>query len=153
MIAEIVTFLGPWNWWVAGLILLGLEIAAPGFVLIWFGIAALVVGTVALLVDWPWQAEIALFAVLSVIATVLGRRYFLKSGEEEGDPDLNERARRHVGRHLVLDTPIEQGNGRVRIADTMWRVTGPDLPAGSRVRVTGVRGTVLEVALENGEAE
>lgn len=148
MIAEIITFLGPWNWWILGLILLALEIAVPGFVLIWFGIAALIVGAVALLVDWPWQAEIALFAVISLVAVVLGRRYFLRPEKEADDLSLNQRARRHIGRHLVLDTPIEQGNGRVRIGDTVWRITGPDLPSGTRIEVTGAEGSVLVVAAE-----
>ncbi|MCC2113186.1 MAG: NfeD family protein [Hyphomicrobiales bacterium] len=151
MIAEIVNFLGPWNWWILGLILLALEIAVPGFVLIWFGIAALIVGAVALMVDWPWQAELALFAVISLIAVVLGRRYFLRPEKEAGDLSLNERARRHIGRQLVLDTPIEQGNGRVRIGDTMWRITGPDMPSGTKIEVTGAEGSVLVVAPEGAD--
>ncbi|MFD0936463.1 NfeD family protein, partial [Methylobacterium trifolii] len=38
------------------------------------------------------------------------------------------------------------GAGRIRFDDTLWRVSGPDLPAGARVRVTGMAGTVLTVA-------
>jgi membrane protein implicated in regulation of membrane protease activity len=38
-----------------------------------------------------------------------------------------------------------RGNGKARVGDGYWKVRGPDLPAGSAVRVTGVEGTVLIV--------
>ena len=52
-------------------------------------------------------------------------------------PYLNRRAERFVGHEAVLDQPIEGGFGRLALGDTVWRVTGPDLPAGRRVRIVG----------------
>jgi membrane protein implicated in regulation of membrane protease activity len=51
---DIVRQLGPWLWIIAGLILLGLELLAPGVLLIWFGLAALATGLFAFVTDfWP----------------------------------------------------------------------------------------------------
>lgn len=138
--------LGGWGWWIAGLLLLGLEILAPGTFFIWFGIAAILTGTVELLTHWSWQSQLILFLVLSVVLVVVGRRYFSKPQAEEGVAHLNERSAQLLGFTTVLDEAIVDGKGRIRIADTTWRVTGPDLPVGSRVSVVAADGPVLKVA-------
>jgi len=37
------------------------------------------------------------------------------------------------------------GEGRVRVGDSVWKVRGEDLPAGTKVAVKGVDGTILLV--------
>ena len=59
--------------------------------------------------------------------------------------DVNLGSARLVGQRMRLETAIANGRGTVRIADTTWQVTGPDLPAGSAVRVVGSDGIVLSV--------
>jgi membrane protein implicated in regulation of membrane protease activity len=141
----IIETLGGWSWWVLGLILLGIEMMMPGFFFLWFGIAAILIGVSALLVDWPWQLQVLGFVVLSVIAALIGRRYAGTADVESADPHLNLRANRLQGRTFVLIEPIVDGTGRVRIDDTIWQVRGPDAPAGARVTVTGADGPVLRV--------
>ena len=53
---------------------------------------------------------------------------------------LNRRTEALVGRVFTLEKPIVDGIGTVRIDDTIWRVRGPDCPAGSRVKVTQADG-------------
>ncbi|GGB32180.1 membrane protein [Roseibium aquae] len=151
MIAGLVEELRPWTWWILGLLLLGLEILAPGTVFLWFGISAILVGTFALFTDFPWQVYIGLFLVLSLVSLVLGRRLVSRLSEESGDPNLNRRGSRYIGREFTLHAPIQQGEGRLSIDDTVWRVSGPDLPAGTRIRVDRVDGARL-VVIEAGEA-
>jgi inner membrane protein len=62
------------------------------------------------------------------------------------NPFLNRRADALVGRVFTLEKPIIDGSGTVRIDDTVWRVAGPDTPAGSRVRVVKADGASLTVA-------
>ena len=145
MLADVLAALGGWSWWVLGLLLLGIEVIAPGFFFLWFGIAAILIGIGALLFTWPWQWQVIGFLVVSVVAALIGRRYAGKPDVESEDPHLNLRAGRLKGRTFVLGEPIREGRGRVRVDDTVWQVRGPDLPAGSRVVVTGADGPVLEV--------
>lgn len=145
MIAALLETLGGWSWWILGLILLAVEVFAPGFFFIWFGIAAILIGASALLFDWPWQLQVLGFAVLSVITALIGRRLAGQPDADTADPHLNLRAERLKGRTFVLAEPISEGRGRVRIEDSVWQVRGPDAPAGTRVVVTGADGAVLTV--------
>lgn len=145
MILDIIEALGGWAWWVLGLVLLGIEVLVPGFFFLWFGIAAILIGTSALLIDWPWQMQVVGFVVLSVIVALVARRFVGTKSGETADPRLNLRASRLEGRTFVLDEPIVEGSGRVKIDDTIWQVRGPDAPAGARIKVTGADGSVLRV--------
>lgn len=138
---------GAWSWWVLGLILLALEIFAPGTFFLWFGVAALVVGGLAFVVGWPWQALVLIWIALAVVLLLVGRRYFRRDEAKSEDPFVNECGRRYVGRVFTLAEPIVESSGRLSIEDSIWRVTGPDLPAGTRVRVAGVEGPVLRVEI------
>jgi membrane protein implicated in regulation of membrane protease activity len=60
-------------------------------------------------------------------------------------PLLNERAVRHIGESHDLIDPIANGRGSVKIGDSIWRVTGPELPSGARVTIVGADGTLLKV--------
>lgn len=149
MIQQLVITLGPWSWWILGLILLAAELAAPGVFLIWVGLAAMVVGAASLLLwdqaAWSWQVQLVLFAVLAVAITLAGRRVFARTDGESDEPLLNRRGESLVGRTATLAEPIREGRGRIRLDDTWWSVSGPDLPAGMRVRVAAWTGNELIV--------
>lgn len=147
----IIGTLGPWSWVVLGLILLGLEIIAPGTVFLWFGISAIAVGIVALLFGFSWQVHVALFLVLSLVTLLIGRKLMQRLASETGDPGLNRRGSRYVGREFTLATPLSDGNGKLAIDDTIWRISGPDLPAGTKIRIDAIDGARLVVsAIEDG---
>lgn len=148
--------LGGWAWIILGVVLLGLEILAPGTFMLWFGLAAIATGAVALGFDLAgsaalgWQAEVVVFLVLSLVAVFGGRRLFRGRAEPADDEGLNRRAARCIGRETTLADPIVDGAGRIRLDDTTWRVSGPDLPVGVRVRVVGADGPRLVVAAADG---
>jgi membrane protein implicated in regulation of membrane protease activity len=144
MFAELVEMLGPWTWWVVGLLLAGVEIVAPGSFFVWFAVAAILTGTVALFVDIAWQWELVLFVVFAVTAVLVGRKFYGAAGKEP-DVRLNDRVGRQIGRIATLETPIVDGSGHIRLDDTQWRVEGPELPAGRQVRIVGVRDGRLQV--------
>ncbi len=136
---------GPWGWFVLGGVLLVAEIVLPGAFLLWLGVAALATGALALLVLVGWQIQVLAFAALAVISILIGRRITPAPGAASDRPFLNRRAESQVGRVFTLDTPIVEGSGRVRIDDSVWRIAGPDLPAGAKVIVLKVDGTLLVV--------
>lgn len=155
MIARVISELGPWNWVVFGLVLLGLEIFAPGVYLLWVGIAALIVGAASLLLwesaFWGWQVQVLLFLILSLLSAYVGRKVVASRQGNTDQPLLNRRSEQMIGRTATLTEPIRDGRGRVQLGDTLWRVSGPDLPAGTRVRVTGAADTDLELTVEKVE--
>ncbi len=139
MILAIVSELGAWTWWVLGLGMLILEIMLPGVFMLWFGIAAILVGTIGLMMGeasfWTWQVQFIVFAALSLVSVIVGRKYWYDIHPDSDQPDLNERGTQMVGRVSVLLEGLENGTGRIKLGDTVWRVVGPDLPAGSKVKV------------------
>ncbi len=137
--------LGGWNWFIAAAVLLIAEILAPGVFMLWFGIAALLVGSISLLVAWSWQAQLGAFVVFALAAIPLWRRLAKKVEEPSDQPFLNRRTDAFVGRTFTLSKPIIDGSGTIGIDDTVWRIRGADAPAGSRIRVVRVDGGTLFV--------
>jgi len=134
-----------WHWWVAAAVLAAVETFMPGAVGIWFAASALVVGALLLIVPIPWQLQLVLFGVLGFVAVAAYRIYVRKHPDESDQPMLNRRGAQYIGQVLTLVEPIDQGFGRARAGDGVWKVSGPNLPAGAAVRVTGCNGTVLVV--------
>jgi membrane protein implicated in regulation of membrane protease activity len=137
--------LGPWLWIIAATVLLALELAVPGAFMMWLGIAAALVGVISLIVDWGWQWQCVAFAAFALASIPLWRRLARRIEPASEAPMLNRRAEALVGRVFTLDTAIVDGIGTVRIDDTVWRVRGPDRPAGTRVRITQADGASLAV--------
>jgi inner membrane protein len=94
-----------------------------------------------------WQSQILMFAIFAAAAVPLWRHVARKTtAVSKSNPFLNKRADALVGRVFTLEKPIIDGAGTVRIDDTIWRVAGPDAPAGSRVRIVHADGASLTVA-------
>ena len=85
-----------------------------------------------------------LFAAL-VFGFYFWRQYRTRQREFESPTADHRLGLKHIGQALVLEKALENGSGRVRLGNREWVVRGPNLPAGARVRVTGVDGTVLLV--------
>lgn len=136
---------GPWSWILAGVVLLALELFVPGGFFVWLGVAGGLTGLAAMLwpIDWPWQFLI--FGAASLVLIIAWLRFFKSRPQQSDRPLLNERASRYIGHEAVLNEPITDGIGRLALGDTVWRVAGPDLPAGQRVRVVGADAALLKV--------
>jgi len=146
---DMLSTLGAWNSLIFGLVLMALELLAPGVFLFWLGLAAFLVGLLSFAINPSWQMQILMFAIFAAAAVPLWRRVARNSkAASQSNPFLNKRADALVGRVFTLEKPIIDGSGTVRIDDTVWRVTGPDAPAGSRVRIVQADGASLTVAPE-----
>ena len=145
--ADMFATLGTWNWLIFGFILMALELLAPGVFLFWLGLASLMVGLVSFAINPSWQAQLLMFAVFAV-AAVPAWRHCARSAScpSTSTPFLNRRTEAMIGREFTLEKPIVDGTGTVRIDDTIWRVAGPDAPAGSRVKIIQADGASLTVA-------
>jgi membrane protein implicated in regulation of membrane protease activity len=150
MIMDFIARMGGWSWFLLGLVLLIGEVVVPGVMLVWFGLAALIVGAITVvpflgLVWWGWQAQLAAFAVLSLLLVLLGQRFMRTRHNDDPAAKMNQPLQRMIGREALLVTPLFSGDGKVRLGDTVWRATGPDLDEGSRVKVVAVRDEMLVV--------
>jgi inner membrane protein len=130
---------------VLAVLLAAAETMVPGAVAIWFAAAAAAIGLLMVVIDIPWQWQLIGFGVLGMVALLLFRSYRKRYPQADEQPNLNLRGQQYVGRELVLIEAIEQGSGKARLGDGVWKVSGPELPAGARVRVVGVDGTILKV--------
>lgn len=138
-----------WHWWVAAALLAILEMVMPGTLLIFFAAAAAVVGALAFAIPGlSWQLQFVAFAVLSV-AGIFAWRAYRKAHPEQLDsndhPMLNKRAAQYVGRVIVVHEAIVNGQGKAKVDDTIWRVSGPDAPEGTNVKVVAADGGFLKV--------
>lgn len=134
------------SWAALALVLFAAETMAPGAFLLWLGFAAVVVFLGVLLIPGiPVLAQVAAFIVLSFISIQVYRKWFRGRERQSDQPALNRRAAALVGRVVPLDRDIVQGRGRVQIADAYWDVSGPELPAGTPVRIVGAEGMTLQV--------
>ncbi|MFC1672633.1 NfeD family protein [Pseudomonadota bacterium] len=135
-----------WHWLIAGVLLIVLEIFAPGVVFMWVGIAAILTGVIAWLApDLSVQWQMLVFAALAVSSVVAGRQWIKRNPTETDHPTLSNRGAKYVDRRFVLDEAIVGGFGKIKVDDTTWKVSGDDMDAGTHVVVTGIEGTVLTV--------
>ena len=142
-----------WTWLVLAAILGVLEAVVPGFVLLWVGVAAAIVGCAV----WLWPAlpvtaQILLFACLSVATILVWLRFGPREKPDPAGVSLNRRAESLVGRKALVVDPIVLGRGRVKVGDSTWAASGPDAQEGSEVTIIGNEGTVLIVEPANAVA-
>lgn len=143
--ATILELLGRWIWFIIGAVLAIVELFAPGVLAIWLAIAATLVGGLLLVVDMPVAAQIALFAVLSVILVWASRQFLTRHPIESDHPTLNQRGVSYIGHVFVVEQDIRNGSGKIRVGDSLWLAEGEDAEVGARVKVTGVNGSALVV--------
>ena len=134
------------SWAAVALLLFAAEAMAPGAFMLWLGLAATVVFVAVWVVPGiPLLAQVAAFVVLSFVSIQVYRRWFRGREPQSDRPALNRRAAALVGQVVPLQAAIVNGRGRVQIADAYWDVSGPDLPAGTAVRITGAEDMLLQV--------
>lgn len=138
---------GFWFWLILGFALIAAELLMPGTFLLWPGIAAVLTGILAYsAAGLSWQVLAVVFAVLTVLSALIGRRVYSRLTKPVDDgPALNRRAQALVGTVHTLATPVLDGIGRMKLGDGTWKVVGPDLPTGAKVRVVAVDGNALVV--------
>ena len=136
-----------WIWLAIGVALLIGEVLIPGVFLLWIGLAGLATGfVVAIASDISFEVQGMLFAILSIVSVIVGRNIMKNTPEESAEaPNLNKKGAAMIGKNYVLASDIVNGEGRVKVGDTVWIATGQDMSEGTRVTVDEVDGTKLHV--------
>jgi membrane protein implicated in regulation of membrane protease activity len=146
---DFVQHLSFWDWLALGTVLLILEVFGAGGYLLWLGIAAAAVGVFTFVLPaLGWPLQLLLFAGMSLLTAFYWWRRQRSATRPSDQPGLNMRGQELVGRTLLVTDAIIDGRGKVKVGDGVWLARGPDAEAGSRVKVTGLDGTVLLVTPE-----
>lgn len=136
-----------WIWLALGVILLAVEAATSTEWLLWPAVSAGVVAVVtALGVPLGLPGEILLFAVLTVVATLLSRRLIQRVNPSDS-PDINARDSRLVGQRAQVTQAFVGGRGRVFVSGAEWpaEIEGDAPLAGESVIVEAMDGPKLKV--------
>jgi len=133
-----------WIWLAIGVALFVLEIAAPGYFLIFPAAGAFVAGLADLAGIHAIEGQLAVFSGAG-IALFAGAVRHYRNMLSNRRQDLVNRPERMVGALATVEDALEGGRGKVRLGDTVWLARGPSLAKGRPVRVAAVDGTVLIV--------
>jgi inner membrane protein len=135
-----------WYWWVLAFAFLILEMLTPGFFFMWLAVSGLITGLIVWLVPaLSLNIQVFIFSIFSVLAVTAWRLYGKKYPVKTDQPLLNKRGAQYIGRVFSLHTPIENGQGKIKVDDSVWKVHGEDCDINAKVKVTGIRGTVFDV--------
>ncbi|MDR2013641.1 MAG: NfeD family protein [Rhodanobacter sp.] len=136
-----------YGWWLLALVLIAAEILAPGYFMLWIGIAAGLMGVLTLVVpSLSLIAQAIVFALLAPTACFVYWKFIRPHVEVRDDqPLLNQRGQRMVGRRVIVCEAIVNGRGKVKVGDGQWLAEGPDTSAQTEVEVVAINGTTLRV--------
>jgi membrane protein implicated in regulation of membrane protease activity len=139
-----------WLWTIGGVVLLIAEVIAPGFFLLFIGVAALLTGIVALLLGFGLVPQLAVFAILAYLSVHFGgRRFYAARYDHSADRTINDPTARLLGRVVVVVQPVDSHGGRVKLGDSEWSARGAPAAVGDRVRIVDVEGNCLKVEPEH----
>jgi len=138
-----------WLWLIGGVVLLMAEVIAPGFFLLFIGVAAIAAGLFTVLFGLGAVAQLALFALYAILAVLAGKRFYAAHPSSSPLPFLNDPAKRLVGKVVTVTASVDEHNGRVRVGDGEWSARGGPAGVGERVRITGIDGNCLTVEPEH----
>lgn len=133
-----------WWWAIGGILLLIAEVIAPGFFLIFVGVAALATGIFTLLFGLGVTAQLVLFALYTALAVMAGRRFYARPRSADAAL-LNDRAAQLIGRRVTVTEAIDADGGRVRLGDSDWSARGGPAAVGTTVAVRQIEGNCLIV--------
>lgn len=136
-----------WHWFALAVILAILDVSlGANFLFVWCGLSAALVGILLLIIpNMMWQFQFLIFGLGVMASLVVWAKYLKKYPRISDNPNLNRRAEQYIGQTVSLYTPIINGRGKIKVGDSVWIVTGEDLPQGTNVRVVDVDGVVLKV--------
>jgi hypothetical protein len=119
---------------------------APGFFFLWMAASGFVTGCVLLLIPAiSTELQVSIFSILSVISITVWKLYGKKHPITTDHPLLNKRGAQYIDRVFSLYKPIENGEGKIKVDDSIWKVHGEDCDINTKVKVIAVRGTVFDV--------
>ncbi len=141
------TEISAWHWASLGIILLIMEILGTAGFLIGSAIAAFLMATIISIVpDMNWKWQLAVFSSTAIIFSIIYLKRFANFNENSDQPNLNNRAAQLIGKRYTLNEAIVNGQGKIQVGDTFWKISCDDeLQESTSIEVTGIDGMTLIV--------
>jgi membrane protein implicated in regulation of membrane protease activity len=139
---------GFWIWMAVGAAFLAVEVATGSGWLLWPAASAAVTALLVVFAGLDLQGSVLAFALLTIVSTLLARRYLPHRLLRHGGQDINDNIARLVGHQGRAVGAFRGRAGRVFIDGKEWAAElegGESLDAGATVEVTGVHGARLKV--------
>lgn len=134
-----------WHWWALSLVFLVIEILVPSFFFLWLAAAGFTTGIIVWLFIITTNIQLFVFSILAIGAIALWKMLGHKRLKNTDHPLLNKRGQQYIGRTFNLYEAIENGQGKIKVDDSIWKVHGENCSLTTKVRVIAVRGTVFDV--------
>lgn len=134
-----------WHWLVFGFCMVAAEAIIPGAFFIWIGSAALVLSGILFIFPVEAASQFVCFGLMIPLFAILGKKIFRTQTGMQPQNFLNRRAQQLIGQVVTLDAPIIHGHAHITVGDSKWRLKGPDLPAGTDVKIVDVEENMLIV--------
>jgi membrane protein implicated in regulation of membrane protease activity len=138
--------MSPWVWAVGALLAALVELHAPGYYVIWIAAGAGLTAIIGFLFDPALETQLAVFSAASLCCCVIGYFVYRRITRPHAASLVNERNAQMIGARGIVAEDFANGQGKVRLGDTVWLAEGPDLPKGAPVVVKAMRGTKAVVA-------
>src|SRR5262245_33558478 len=101
--AEFLSQLTYWHWFIIGIVLMAIEMLAPGAMFLWLGVTAIGTGLIAAAIPaLSWQVQLLIFGIAAPAVIFGGRMFVARRTGPSDHPDLNQRGMRYVGRSYHL---------------------------------------------------
>jgi membrane protein implicated in regulation of membrane protease activity len=136
-----------WHWIIFGIVLVVAEIVVPLFIIIWFGLSAIVIGFIALLFATSFLSELALWIIFSLLFLFIWFKYFKEPAiSESGQSDFKLETK-----GVVIEKISDKKRGKVRfeapvLGSSQWQAISDDvLEVGDSVHIVEVNGQLIKV--------
>ncbi len=136
------------EWLALSILLILLELFAPGIYLVWFGFAGLLLSGIVYLSPIDLTTQLLLYSVISAVMVFIGfyvYKLYMKHDGKTNHPHLNDMSAQFVGKTVKVLFDVKNGQTKVQVGDTVW-MAETDVPfkAGDDAFVAGVKkGLIL----------
>ena len=135
-------------WFILGLLLMVTELILPTFIMLWFGLAALVMGFLSAYVPGlDIYQQIFIFAALALAFVFAWKMGLQKLVDKSPEEVSSQRMQELLGTVHRLSHPIQNSRGRLQISGISWLVECEEdaVAAGRYVRIIHFHGAKLVV--------
>ncbi|MBP9753188.1 MAG: NfeD family protein [Proteobacteria bacterium] len=124
-------------WIVSGIILFIIETLIPVAYFLWFGVACFILSILTYFLNIPEVYQAIVYALVSPIIILLGRRFIPIHVEDKHDKYINKKISHLMGKKITLQEDLKESL-QIKIEETLWTIntqTGEELTAGTVVEI------------------